>query len=151
MTITFNSRTKISLLISTVLILQTFTYPEFFFFSPFAYGVSSLSMLQLVSLTGWVLLISVPIIITLSEAPYNAFLRTLFLISAVLWPISLLAIRIVMLVNAQGLALEYLVNNPIFFFSDLIAPVIYLFMWKQLPRTSSKRSMKSFSVRTAEI
>jgi hypothetical protein len=140
-----------SFVISTVLVLNTFTFLDFFFYNPFALGFTALAVAQAVSLAGWVLLIVAPPLL-LTLRPTGVAASSLFLAAALAWPVAVIAIRIVLLFQQGDVSVMYLFNFPIFIFTDIIAPIIYVLMWRSISRTtrSSKAGRRSASIVTKE-
>ena len=125
----------ISLVISVVFALVVLTYSSFFFINPFSALTPWLAAEQVFSMVGWIFFIVVlPIAQFFRERA--RIVEGLVLISWVLWPAALILIHLSLLVTTGNAFLGYLVTYPIFFFTDLIAPVIYLLMWLTQKRLS---------------
>lgn len=124
----------LSLTCSVVLIFVTLMFPSFFFAPPFAAGVTALSVFQLLSTFGWIALIVIPPIVFGVPRPLTGLGSGLLLIGALLWPASVIAIRFALLSMVGNPYLGYLVQYPIFFFSDLLVPALYVVMWRLLTR-----------------
>ena len=118
----------ISLVISTIFALVVLTYQSFFFINPFSALTPWLAGEQVFSMVGWVFFIFVAPVVQLFKDRFPV-LEGLAFISWVLWPLALILIHLSLLVTTGNAFVGYLVTYPIFFFTDLIAPVIYLFMW----------------------
>jgi predicted membrane protein len=54
-----------------------------------------------------------------------------FLLSVLAWPAMLIAIRVLLLVETGDAYLNYLLTYPLFIFTDILVPVIYVFIWRQ--------------------
>ena len=118
----------ISLVISTIFMLVVLTFPSFFFINPFNALTPWLVIEQLFSMVGWIFFIFVIPVVQFFRERFG-FLKGLAFVSWVIWPAALILIHLSLLVTTGNAFLGYLVTYPIFFFTDLIAPVIYLFMW----------------------
>ena len=118
----------ISLTISVVFALVVLTYKSFFFINPFSALTPWLAGEQVFSMIGWIFFIFVLPLVQLFRNRFR-ILESLALVSWVLWPAALILIHLSLLVTTGNAFLDYLVTYPIFFFTDVIAPVIYLFMW----------------------
>jgi hypothetical protein len=123
---------KLSLLISTVVLLEVLTYKAFFFINPFASSVMLLRVQQTISMLGWIALIVVPpLAIRFGDRLFKNGRVALFL-GFILWPLGVLMIRIYLASTTGNPYITYLFNYPIFLFSDVIAPVIYWRLWRNL-------------------
>lgn len=118
----------ISVVISTIFALVVLTYQSFFFINPFNALTPWLAIEQTLSMIGWVFFIFVIPLLQFFRERFE-FLNGLTFVSWVIWPAALILIHLSLLVTTGNAFLGYLVTYPIFFFTDLIAPVIYLFMW----------------------
>jgi hypothetical protein len=125
---------NVSLILSTVLFLTMLSFISFFMYNPFAAGVSILALAQAASLLGWVLLTVLPPLLLSVEIKFRTF-SVLFLISALLWPAALILIRFVLFVQIGDPAMTYLYSFPIFLFTDIIVPILYVLMWRSISRT----------------
>ena len=118
----------ISVVISTIFFLVVLTYQSFFFINPFSALTPWLAIEQTLSMVGWIFFIFVVPAMQLLRERFPV-LEGLAFVSWVIWPAALILIHLSLLVTTGNAFLGYLVTYPIFFFTDLIAPTIYLFMW----------------------
>lgn len=114
------------------------SHPGFFVFNPFAPGFTILGLLQTLSSAGWILTICLPLISWIVQSIGAS--RMLLLASVLLWPLSLLLIRVFMALVTGDPGFQYLVNYPIFAVTDFIAPAL-LSWWilaeeRRLPATA---------------
>lgn len=123
-----NKYRDLSIVISLVFLLEVLTYKDFFFLNP-GDATSNLIALQRTFFdVGWVsFMLFTPLTLSLSLVP--RLRNRLFLISWVIWPISLIFIHASSLFTDQNLYLDYLLNYPMFIFTDVLAPVFYFWVW----------------------
>jgi hypothetical protein len=118
----------ISSTISGVFLLVVLTFQSFYFINPFAALTPWLAFEQLLSTIGWVLFIVAMPVVQVLHNRHRVF-QSLGLISFALYPVALILIHLSLWVTTGNAFVSYLGIYPIFFFTDLIAPTIYLFMW----------------------
>lgn len=119
-----------SLLLSVVVFLTILSFPHFFFFLPnFSGGNALLASVQSLSQLGWIVFIFVPPFLVMQIREKKALNKRLFFISVLLWPISTLIIKLVLLVQTKNLFLDYLTSFPIFLFLEFLAPAVYLYLY----------------------
>ena len=100
------------------------SYPNFFFIPPMSAYVWWLSVEQLLFVAGWVLFLVVPIM-------HNFGSRLVRLPDALVWaaislyPGSLILIHLSLWFATGDPYLQYLTDNPVFFLTDLAAPLLY--------------------------
>jgi hypothetical protein len=128
--LTPKERFRISGIFSIVLLLMTLTFIGFFFANPFGSGFTFLGLIQAISTLGWISLIVVPPFVLYPRKDANPAKSVWFLIATLLWPASVLAIRITLLVQSGNPYLGYLVQYPLFLFSDIFVPVVYILIWR---------------------
>jgi hypothetical protein len=128
---------KLSMIISVVLLLHTLALLPFFVFNPFAAGVDAVAVLQFASQVGWIFLVVIPPVALWGMRRHYRLSRSLLLFSALLWPVSLLLVRVVFAVTQQPVSFSYLYEFPMFVFSDVITPVIYVLVWRALSRKNA--------------
>ncbi len=116
--------------ISSLLVLVTLTFLGFFFTDPLQYGLTALAVTQFISQFFWLVLIVVPPVL-ISFRSWNPLIKTVFLVAVLAWPVVLIVIRALLLIQTGDAYLSYLVAYPIFIFTDLLVPVIYVFIWIQ--------------------
>ncbi len=141
---------KMSAVISTVLALQTLTFIQFFLFSPFEAGFNLMATSQFLMQLAWILLILVPPALLYFRKIETSASKVGILIIAVFWPAIILFIRIQNAVSEQDLNFYYLIAYPIFIFSDIIVPIIYVVMAKNLRNIESSSSSERRQARLDE-
>lgn len=115
---------SISIVISLVFLLEVLTFKNFFFLFPGDAASVYISFQRTLFDIGWfsfIFLTPLTLILSLNPRVRNG----LFLVSWVIWPISLLFIHLSSFVTEQNLYLDYLVQYPIFIFTDVLAPAFY--------------------------
>jgi len=112
--------------------LIVITFPSFFFFNP----LDEPDMVRRVELTistfGWISLSTlVPILLfVFAEGMRKA--RHLVLLLALIYPVSLIASQITIYLQTGSPYLIYLVDFPVFIFTDIILPIIVVLIWIDL-------------------
>ena len=117
-----------SIVISLVFLLEVLTFKDFFFLNPADADSVLIALQRTIFGLGWVsFLFLTPL--TLSLSMTTRLRNTLFLVSWAIWPFSLAFIHLTSLVIDQNLYLDYLINYPIFIFTDVLAPCFYFWVW----------------------
>ncbi len=124
---------NLSYVISVVLVLVCLTFFGFFFNDPLQAGLSALTVTQFSSQFAWVFLVIGPPLL-LSLGRWDTLTKTVFLVTALFWPATLLLIRIVLTVQVGDPYLGYLVTYPIFIFTDILVPGLYVWIWVAVVR-----------------
>jgi hypothetical protein len=112
--------------------LVVITFPSFFFFNP----LEDPDLIRRIELTistiGWVSLSTfVPItLFVFAEGLRKA--KHLILFLALIYPLSLIASQITIYIRTGSPYLNYLVDFPIFIFTDIILPILVIFIWVDL-------------------
>jgi hypothetical protein len=112
--------------------LIVITFPSFFFFNP----LDEPDMVRRVELTistfGWISLSTlVPILLfVFAEGMRKA--RHLVLFLALIYPLSLIASQITIYLQTGSPYLTYLIDFPVFIFTDIILPIIVVLIWIDL-------------------
>ena len=114
---------------SVVFGLVVFSYKEFFLFNPLETSPTWLSILQLISVIGWISLLIVSPLLVLTSRGKSSYTR-LIRASALLWPGSLLLIHIGLFITTNNAYLGYLLEKPIFIFTDILVPLTYVYAFK---------------------
>jgi len=117
--------------------LVVITFPSFFFFNPFNEPDSLRKFELAVSTFGWISLSTlVPLVLfTFAEGMRKA--RHFVLILGLIYPVSLIASQITIYMRTGSPYLKYLTDFPIFFFADIILPILVIFIWHDLKEKSS--------------
>ncbi len=108
------------------------TLPDFFFINPV--GVNSeIRRAELVlSTIGWLLLSTgAPLCLFLYSAGIHKA-RKFLPITALWWPISLAISQVTIYILDGSFYLDYLINYPIFIYTDIVLPIFILFLWHDL-------------------
>ncbi|MEO0027925.1 MAG: hypothetical protein RL716_1256 [Actinomycetota bacterium] len=110
------------ILILVIYMLTLASYPEFFFYNPFENPLPAIGALQMVSLIGWVCTgLIAPTMLIAGVNPAQA--KRGYLVFALAWPAALL--------------LTYLVQEPFFLFTDIIAPAVMFSIWRAARKATS--------------
>ena len=127
--IAFSNRDRdFSIIISLVFLLEVLTFKNFFFLNPADASSAFIGFQRTIFDIGWFAFIFLtPLTLSLSLSPRVR--NGLFLVSWVIWPISLVVIHVSSLITDQNLYLDYLVTYPIFIFTDVLAPAFYGVVW----------------------
>ena len=142
------SHLHLSILISISLFLVTLTFKSYFFFKPFANGFNLLSILQFLTIIGWISLIAIPPLYFSSEYKWTPAKYFSFLGLTTLWTTSTLLIKVYTFVSFGQIWIGYLTTYPIMIYFEWIAPIVYLLIatknykpasLKSIPRTRRYR------------
>ena len=125
-------------IVSVVYALTILTFPKFFLFNPLEYGSTVLGYLQVVSTIGWLLIIFVAPFLYKRIVDRKSEISIYFLVSVLLWPLSTLVIRIFIFAVTGQVTLVYLQQYPIFIFTEIVAPIAYVFAWLAITRNQVK-------------
>lgn len=108
------------------------TFPDFFFFNPIN-NSDVLRRAELVFSTfGWIIMSTViPVILYLYSHGRQQLLRYLPIL-AIVWPLSLVVAQVTTYIQTGNFYIEYLINFPIFLFTDIAIPIIVLVIWYDL-------------------
>jgi hypothetical protein len=112
------------------------SYPEFFFYNPFENPLPAVGALQMVSLIGWVCTGIVAPTMLIAGANIADAKRG-FLVFALAWPASLIVLHATLLALSGNPFLTYLVQEPFFLFTDIIAPAIMFSIWRAARKATS--------------
>jgi hypothetical protein len=133
-----NLTTLLGVIIMLVFWLSVATFPEFFFFSPTG-NSDVLRRVELVfSTIGWILMsTAVPIVLYLYSHGRKKLLVLLPYLAAI-WPLSLIVAQLTTYIQTGSFYLEYLINFPIFIFTDIATPIIVVIIWFDLKEPKLK-------------
>jgi hypothetical protein len=134
-------------LISVSLFLVTLTFKPYFYYSPFSTGLNFLSILQLATILGWILLIAVPPLVLASEYKWNLARYWTFLGSVSLWTLSTLVIKIYTLVSIGSINYQYLTAFPILIYLEWLVPALYVYIAVKYYKPVSNKKVKSLANR----
>ena len=108
------------------------TLPDFFFINPTGEATQLRRAELILSTIGWVLSSTVAPILLFLYASGVHKARNFLPITALLWPISLFISQSTSYILDGAFYLDYLINYPIFIFTDLILPIFILMIWWDL-------------------
>lgn len=124
------------------------SFPQFFFFNPYIYGFTILGLFQTVSTAGWVLVVLAPVIYLASRSAGTRELLTA--VSILIWPTSVVLIRVFLFVTTGDPGWQYLVVYPVFIVSDFLAPMFLAYLLVFSPRFRSQRSRGTAEFRSSD-
>lgn len=108
------------------------TFPSFYFFNPLG-QTNSLRRFELIlSTIGWIGVSTIAPLLLFAFASGLRGARHFLPIAALFYPISLTISQITSYVETGSAYLSYLRNFPIFVLTDLILPILILFIWHDL-------------------
>ena len=135
----------VGLLGATILIvfwLVVFTFPSFFLFNPLRQA-GDLRKFQLVlSMIGWVGISTVVPLIMFLYALGKTKWRRFLLFFALAYPSSLVVLQFTFWTTNGYTYLSYLKNFPIFFITDLLIPILVIFIWRDLREVPKRGETK---------
>jgi hypothetical protein len=120
-----------------VMIMFTFwlvvaTFPSFYFFNPLG-QTNTLRRFELIlSTIGWIGVSTIAPLLLFAFASGLRGARHFLPIAGLFYPVSLAISQITSYVETGSAYLSYLRNFPIFFLTDLILPILILFIWHDL-------------------
>jgi hypothetical protein len=122
----------LSIFIFIVFWLVVITFPSFFFFNPFNEPDTVRKVELALSTFGWISLSTlVPLLLfVFSEGMRRV--RNLVLFFGMIYPVSLIASQITIFMREGKPYLGYLWDFPIFIFTDVILPILVIFLWHDL-------------------
>jgi len=119
------------------------TLPDFFFINPTGEATQLRRAELILSTIGWVLSSTVAPILLFLYASGVHKARNFLPITALLWPISLFISQSTSYILDGAFYLDYLMNYPIFIYTDLILPIFILMIWWDLRDTGFAKSEMS--------
>ena len=119
------------------------TLPDFFFINPTGEATQLRRAELILSTIGWVLSSTVAPILLFLYASGVHKARNFLPITALLWPISLFISQSTSYILDGAFYLDYLINYPIFIYTDLILPIFILMIWWDLRDTGFAKSEMS--------
>lgn len=130
-----NLTTLIGAIIMLVFWLTIATFPDFFFFNPFD-NSDLLRRIELtVSTIGWIISSTlIPVIFYLYSHNSKRLLNVLPFL-ALIWPASLVVAQLTTYIRTGDIYADYLINFPIFIFTDIAIPIIVIVVWFDLKQT----------------
>jgi hypothetical protein len=118
-----------SVLASVFVVGVVLTFPNYFFFTPFAKGFSLLGLLQFLTIIGWISLIVTPLVMFRSdEVLWSRNRFYIFTVLVSLWTISTLLIKIYNFSNFGLWFAGYLWIYKIFIVFEWLLPAFYIWL-----------------------
>lgn len=108
------------------------TFPGFYFFNPLLQEDALRRFELVLSTIGWISISTLAPITLFIFASGGRRARHFLPVLALIYPISLAISQISSYVQTGSAYLSYLRNFPIFFLTDLILPILILFIWHDL-------------------
>lgn len=108
------------------------TFPSFFFFNPFNEPNTTRRVELVISTFGWISLSTLVPIVLLVFAEGMRKAKHLILFLALIYPVSLIASQITIYLQTGSTYLNYLLDFPIFIFTDIILPILVVLIWVDL-------------------
>lgn len=124
---------------STMFLFITWTFPAYFYFAPSSQDTDIRPLLLGLYLGAWPLAVLLPpiILIIAKKTGFTKFLVTMYFLSALLWPVITLLIK-VRSIAAYGIAsTEYWGLYPIFILLEIVWPVSVVVVYFTLQRSPS--------------
>jgi hypothetical protein len=124
-----------ALLGATILIvfwLVIATFPSFFFFNPVGHGNQIRRLALVLTTIGWVLQSTITPMLLFLHASGIKRARSFLPISGLFYPIALIFSHTALYIDTGTSYLRYLINFPIFIFTDVLLPILVLFIWHDL-------------------
>lgn len=122
-----------------VYIFVFLNYPSFFTWNPSNSATPILGWLQFLSSFAWFCAAVTPSVIWAVGSSFTKAKSFAYLTAALIWPGALVVLHSHLFLTSGNASLAYLVNYPIFILTDLIAPIIYVQMWRKF-RTQKTQS-----------
>jgi hypothetical protein len=119
-------------LILIVFWLVVATFPAFFLFNPFKQSDVIRRFELALSTLGWLGISTVVPFLLFLYASGKTNFRKYLLFFALIYPLSLVTSQITVWIRDGSPYLSYLVNFPIFIFTDLLLPIMLIFLWHDL-------------------
>lgn len=120
------SHLQLSFLISISLFLITLSFKSYFYFRPFELGFNLLSMLQFLTIIGWISIIALPPLYFASEYKWSTSKYYSFLGLTTLWTTSTVLIKVYTLINLGQVWAGYLATYPVMIYFEWIIPIVYV-------------------------
>ncbi len=115
------------------------TYPGLFVINPFVAGLTVMSLFQALSIVGLLMSIALPFWIREGRSS-SLSIRILFFVSVLLWPFSILSIRLLLFIGSGDWGFSYLINFPIFAFTDYVLPIVAIVLYLKSSRKDQNQS-----------
>jgi hypothetical protein len=108
------------------------TFPNFYFVNP-QDQIDPLRRAELIfSTIGWISISTIcPMLLMIYSFGFHKVIKIIPW-SGIIWPLSLLISQVTSYIQTGYFYLEYLTNFPILIFTDLVLPILILFIWLDL-------------------
>jgi hypothetical protein len=108
------------------------TFPNFYFVNP-QDQIDPLRRAELIfSTIGWISISTIcPMLLMIYSFGFHKVINIVPW-SGIIWPLSLLISQVTSYIQTGYFYLEYLTNFPILIFTDLVLPILILFIWLDL-------------------
>jgi len=131
--------TNITALLGLMVILTFWltiaTFPDFFFFNPFENSDPVRRVSLVLSSIGWISTSTLlPLVLFIYSLGGTRFLKFIPLL-ALAWPISLIIAQFTTFTQSGSFYVQYLMDFPIFIFTDLAIPLITMAIWFDLRKS----------------
>ena len=116
--------------LATWVVIATHTWA--FFPDPVNSGSGLRGVELALSTVAWVLLAVGPIAIVWAFRAGDDYVLRYLPVAALAWPVSVLVIHLTLKYQAGDWYFDYLTNYPAFLITDILAPAVYLWVWRRL-------------------
>jgi hypothetical protein len=121
----------LSVFTSIYVLFIVLSFREYFFFVPdFSRPYPEIAFVQVFTALGWIFLIVLPPLALAKWSSWRKGAPRLFLLGALLWPLSTLTIKGLYLLHYGNPLIGYLGVHPIFLMMEYGIPALYLYIWK---------------------
>lgn len=122
----------LAFLIFIIFWLAAITFPSFFFFNPLNEPDLIRRIELSISTFGWISLSTLVPLTLFIFAEGVRKVKNLVLILGLIYPLSLIASQFTVYLQTGSTYLQYLLDFPIFIFTDIILPILVIFIWVDL-------------------
>jgi hypothetical protein len=141
-----------SVLASVFVVGVVLTFPSYFFFTPFQAGFNVLSILQFLTMLGWISLIATPLVMfRRDQVVWERSRFYIFSILVSLWTISTVLIKIYNYVNFGDMFADYLWVYKIFIVFEWLLPAFYIWLAADLLDPNEKPTKRPRPVRVMRV
>ncbi len=142
----------LSLIISMFVLSVVLTFPSYFFFVPFVGGLNALSVLQALTMAGWIsLLVVPPFMLYRDDVIWDRSRFLLFSILVSLWTVSTALIKIYNYANFGAWYADYLWVYKVFILFEWIIPAIYIWLAYDFVEATVKVPKRQRPVRVLDV
>ena len=125
----------LSVITSIYLFFTVISFRSYFFFTPnFARPEKPIAFMQVITTMGWVALIFIPPFLLRNSQRWGKFSSVTFLVSALIWPLSTLTIKLLNLIYFGSPYTGYLSAHPLFLLMEFAVPAFYMILWVRIRR-----------------